>query len=316
MKLSTKIRSWLGTAIDSATRVDLCTASEQARLASWELVKSKLETTGQRDLRLDELARTIATTVRTDAATQTGIRARYVLASYKCGLTAHVRFADYIQRVSVDAPANGGQKAKGDTLTALTQQLQAVIAAEQSRTGELHRLLLQTHAQWQETNQSLVQRTLMHVEKSLTQQATRIEGYETRHLEQLALTDRLLSMAEERQKAREQMELDKSKHNYTKEKLDMMVPVIINRLMGGGPGTGTPFFGEEMLTKFLGGLKPEQIDRLMQSNLLTQEQMMLVGELYMSYAQREEARKRGLNGASSPAPPPTETPPPGEGLPS
>jgi hypothetical protein len=302
MKLSTKIRTWLGTVVESATRVDVCTQNEQARLATWALAPdAKVETLAQRDLRLDALARTIAGFVRSDAKTQTGLRARYLLVSYRTSVHATVRFADYSHRLSVDAPASGAVSVKGDAVASLTTQMTAVIAAEQARSGEMHRLLLATHAQWQETNQQIVNRTLMSVEKALTQAAARIDGYEARHLEQLALTDRLLSMQEERQAAREQAALDKEKHNFTKEKLDLLVPVLLNRLMGGGPGKGTPFFGEEIVQRLLGGLKPEQVDSLMQSGklALTPEQLMLVGELYVSYGERENARKRGLNGAPS-----------------
>lgn len=306
MKLSTKIRAWLGTVVDAgnATRIDVCTQQEQARLSTWSLTpEAKVETLPQRDLRLDALARTIATFVRSDAKTQTGMRARYLLLSYRATAIATVRVGDYLHRIAIDAPASGATTAKGDAVTALTTQMQAVIASEQARSGEMHRLLLATHAQWQESNQAIVSRTLLSVEKALTQAAARIEGYEARHLEQLALTDRLLSMQEERQAARDQAALDKEKHAFTREKLDMLVPVLLNRIMGGGPGKGTPYFGEEIVSRLLGGLKPEQVESLMQTGklALSPEQLMLVGELYMSYGERATAQKRALNGAA-PAP--------------
>jgi hypothetical protein len=314
MKLSTKVRTWLIVASDGgATRADLCTANEHARLATWPIgPETKSETSSQRELRLEALSHAIAAVTRTDAKTQIGLRATYVLASYKAAVNATVRFPDYMHRLSVDAPASGGAKQKGDTITALTAQLQAVIAAEQARSGELHRLLLATHQQWGEANQQIVNRTMANVEKNTAHLVARIEGYEKRHLEQLALTDRLLSMQADREAAREQAALDKEKHAFTREKLDLLVPVLLNRIMGGGPSKGTPFFGEEMLQRLLGGLKPEQVDQLMRSGTmsLSPEQLMIVGELYMSYGERADAaKKRGLNGAPT-SPEASAEPPP------
>jgi hypothetical protein len=109
-------------------------------------------------------------------------------------------------------------------------------------------------------------------------------------------SEELLNMNVERERERHEMQLESKRLEMMGDKLESLLPVFINRVMGGGPGKGTPYTGEEIVMQLLGSLKPEQIDGFMSAAGFSPEQQALFGELYMSYASKfEEKRKRKLN---------------------
>lgn len=124
--------------------------------------------------------------------------------------------------------------------------------------------------------------------RSLEARDRRIEDLENRHFKMLELYEKLQSMQHERdlELVREQRADERSK--FLKEKLDMLTPVLMNKLLGKG-GASTPALGEELMRQFLKSLAPNQIDALM--GMLSPEQAAVIGEVYEAYAKREMDRE-------------------------
>jgi len=135
--------------------------------------------------------------------------------------------------------------------------------------------------------------------RALEQRDRRIEDLENRHFKMLELYEKLQSMQHERdlEVVREQRADERTK--FLKEKLDMLAPVLMNKLLG-KEGATAPALGEELMRQFLKSLAPNQIDALM--GMLRPEQAAVIGEVYEAYAKREMER-------DGPSPPtPTEEP--------
>jgi hypothetical protein len=72
-------------------------------------------------------------------------------------------------------------------------------------------------------------------------------------------------------------------------KLAAILPLGLNRLMGGGPGKGAPA-ADAILRQFFTSLTKEDIEQLMRTGI-DDEKKVLIGELYMSYMQAEASAK-------------------------
>ena len=134
--------------------------------------------------------------------------------------------------------------------------------------------------------------------RALEQRDRRIEDLENRHFKMLELYEKLQSMQHERdlEVVREQRADERTK--FLKEKLDMLAPVLMNKLLG-KEGATAPALGEELMRQFLKSLAPNQIDALM--GMLRPEQAAVIGEVYEAYAKREMERD-----GPPPATPPEE----------
>jgi len=123
--------------------------------------------------------------------------------------------------------------------------------------------------------------------RALEQRDRRIEDLENRHFKMLELYEKLQSMQHERdlEVVREQRADERTK--FLKEKLDLLAPVLMNKLLG-KEGATAPALGEELMRQFLKSLAPNQIDALM--GMLRPEQAAVIGEVYEAYAKREMER--------------------------
>jgi hypothetical protein len=89
------------------------------------------------------------------------------------------------------------------------------------------------------------------------------------------------------------------------QKLEMLLPIVVNRFAGGGPGKGRPYMGEAIVRQLLGSLTRDQLDSMIgDGSGLTDDQRALFGELYLSYAEqfeKEKERKRKGTRINDPA---------------
>ena len=133
--------------------------------------------------------------------------------------------------------------------------------------------------------------------RALEQRDRRIEDLENRHFKMLELYEKLQSMQHERdlEVVREQRADERTK--FLKEKLDMLAPVLMNKLLG-KEGATAPALGEELMRQFLKSLAPNQIDALM--GMLRPEQAAVIGEVYDAYVKREMERESPPPSAPSP----------------
>jgi hypothetical protein len=140
------------------------------------------------------------------------------------------------------------------------------------------------------------------------------KAYEHR-IQGIRLYEDLLSQKNEREVRRDELALKESGQKYWIEKAEYFAPVVLNRLLQGGPGKGAPGL-EAMLNALFANMNPETLKLLIGPNgPLTDEERLVVGEIYMSLANKDAARKKGrrpLNSSSSaahdpPPPPAAET---------
>jgi hypothetical protein len=107
----------------------------------------------------------------------------------------------------------------------------------------------------------------------------------------LEMYEKLQSMQMDRERERAEMQLAEERQKFLAGKVEMVLPVLMNRLLGGGPGKGTPFFGEEMVRQIMGNISPQEVEAFMRSAALRPELQTLFTELYLSYWNQEQARK-------------------------
>jgi hypothetical protein len=102
---------------------------------------------------------------------------------------------------------------------------------------------------------------------------------------------------------RKQFELDERRQKYLTDKLDNFAPVALNRLLGGGPGTGKLPMGDELIKQLFGKMSGERVEALLtgQPITLSPDEAMLAAEIYATFGSKEAAREamrnaRPLNG--------------------
>jgi hypothetical protein len=135
-----------------------------------------------------------------------------------------------------------------------------------------------------------------HYEKLVGQLMDRNESLESRRFDTIRLAENMLSQHAEREAERLAETRNREMQQHMVGKIDLLLPVVINRLAGGGPGKGRPYMGEEIVRRLLGSLSKDQLDGMIgDGSGLSDDQRVLFGELYMSYAaqfEKEQEAKR------------------------
>lgn len=134
----------------------------------------------------------------------------------------------------------------------------------------------------------------VHAEQLIDRQAKEITRLTSERIEVWKLLEQVQTMHLEREQIRQAMVLEGKRDEFIFEKLNAIVPVALNRLMGGGPGKGTPYFGEEMLRSLLGSFTPEQTDAMLKNQplCLSEAQLAVIAELTLAYAEKEKQKQR------------------------
>ena len=179
----------------------------------------------------------------------------------------------------------GGNAGKGESAEEGSAQERLLGMLLKGHT-ELHRLLI--------TSQ---QGRTIASERMIANLSAALDNHEKRRIDTLDLYEKLVDGKARRERDEKAFALEERKADMLEKKIDQLAPIVVNRLMGGGPGKGTPYMGEEMVKQLLGGLSKETIDKLMAG--LPPEQVALFSELYMAYAAAEEARKINENAAKA-----------------
>lgn len=104
--------------------------------------------------------------------------------------------------------------------------------------------------------------------------------------------EELNNQALEREMERKRLAGKEKRQDELVEQLKSYLPLALNRLLGGGKGKGGPL-GNEMMMRFLGSLKPEQIESLTESANLTADQTVILSELFVTFGKEYERRLAG-----------------------
>jgi hypothetical protein len=140
-----------------------------------------------------------------------------------------------------------------------------------------------------------------HYKALLAAREKRIEELEAKYFKVTELYERLTSMQHERDLEVMRIQQQDKRQDFLKEKLDMLAPVIVAKMVPGASKGGA--LGEELIRQFLKSLSPKQMEAIVGS--LSPEQAAVINEVYVAYGEREmardEAKKAGkkTNGATN-----------------
>lgn len=130
-----------------------------------------------------------------------------------------------------------------------------------------------------------------HYKGILRQRDARIAELEEKHSKVIELYEQLTSMQHQRDLEIIREKRNDKKHDFVREKLDMLAPVVMSKMLGRGTSKGDgSMFGEDMLRGFLASLKPEQMNAIM--GALNPEQVVTMAEIYQKYGEREMERQK------------------------
>jgi hypothetical protein len=280
------IRDWLDSVLErGADRVELRAKSDDSRIGNWKLAANDNKGTSK-------LATSIAREAQRDGACENATSVTYVLYAFRGeheGLVARMRF-------QVDGSRAGANKKGGELEEIENPNLADVCKALLKQCKELHGLLIMNQEHRAETDQKTIERLLEQINQHEMKRSQLLEAWE-----------RVQSMQMQREREAQEMRLSEQRQKYIGDKLDMLIPIAANRLLGGGSGKGTPYMGEEMVRQIMGNISPDEVDAFMRSTNMRPELQALFTELYMAYYQKEQAKratseKNGSTGATKGAP--------------
>ena len=137
------------------------------------------------------------------------------------------------------------------------------------------------------------QEIILQYQQILAARDKRIEDLEARHFKVLELHERLASMQHERDMEIVRAQQSDKRTDFLKEKLDMLAPVLVSKMIGKGAGGAA--LGEELMRQFLKSLTPDQMTKIVGS--LAPEQAAVINEIYLAYGEREVANEEGAKSA-------------------
>lgn len=265
------VANWLRSqAAEGCCRVILCqrVGSEQQHVREWSVPDG---------LDADALAKEITKRMLDEARVLRG-PSMYLLFSFKPDTSSY--FDRRICRVE-------GIGASADTLLGDTEQADPRgIVSQMMRHNEASAKI--------SLGQTLA--IVEHYKQILRERDARIATLEERHTQVIELQERLMSMQHARDVDLIREKRSDKKQAFVRDKLDMLAPVILSKVLDAGTpkGQGT-MFGEELLRQFLKSLGPEQMFAI--TNALGPEQVVTLHEIFERYSARETERQQKVTTA-------------------
>lgn len=251
------------------SRVDLCEwrgGNPGARVRSWELAANESND-------LDRIAGQMRASADADGAAQPGQKVTYVLVAF--------RDSEQIDRCFVQV---AGSNARAQGITEDVHDMPGVLAQLMRAHNELASIVIRATQGRDDAYMRQIDQLSQALEKTQGLNMTMMVEH------QKAL---LFNLEQERIQA-ETRRIDK-RDAYVMEKLNLLGPLLVNRLLGGGPGKGAPA-GDAMLAAVFESLTPEEVNAFAALNIGDDKKAMFI-ELYMAYAARA---KRALNSDQNP----------------
>jgi hypothetical protein len=282
-----EVREWLGSvSAEGVGRLDLMRFVDQARVREWRWTAAANDT-----VNLDERAKEILRTAERDGLARYQREVTYVLVAYRRDDDGGTQFAE----LTVTVPGRSSRSGRpGPGEDEHPANVVGMLQQSMKHNADLHRLLLASH-----------EGRTASLERQLAYLTERVEAADKRHMTVLQLAEAMASAKLEREMQEQQLRLEEQKQRWLSDKLDKFVPIVINRALGGGPGTGKLFMGEELIRQLFGSMDGPRVEALLKGEpiSLTNDEAMLVAEIYTTYGTVEKAREamraRTLNGAGS-----------------
>jgi hypothetical protein len=271
-----QVHEWLeGVLEQGIDRLELRNKHDDARVRLWQWKQPPAA---------EKLASQITREAERDGACQAGPVVTYVLFAFLA------QGEGYLARMPIQVEGRAKKTPGGDELESATTT--GLVAMMMKQLSELHRLLIMSQEGRAEADARTIDRLLEQNLKHEMQRAALLEAWE-----------KLQSMQLDRERERLEMQLSEQRQKYLGEKLDMVFPIVVNRLLGGGKAQGTPYLGEEIVRQIVGNLRPEEFESFMRATSMRPELQALFSELYMAYVEKEQARKATDAADAQPSPP-------------
>ena len=213
-------------------------------------------------------AEMLRSATRDGRGVQQGVRVSYVLLAFD---EAHKQVDRLFLQVASGAAATTDTQAlevrdlggvASHVLTELTKMSALVVRAFEGRDEALLEQLKHTTAR------------LQTVERDREESLVKMQRFILFEMEQRQLTAKL--------------EREEKRDAQIFEKVSAWGPMIVTRLLGGGPGKGAPA-ADAMLSALFESFTEAEVSALMDAPI-SQEKKMLFGELYMSFMKAKEAK--------------------------
>ena len=127
---------------------------------------------------------------------------------------------------------------------------------------------------------------ISHYRNLLAAREKRIEELEAKYWKVADLYEQLTSMQHQRELEVMRMQQADKRQEFLKDKLDMLAPVLMSKVMPGASRSGA--LGEELVRQFLKSLSPKQMEAIV--GALSPEQAAVINEVYVAYGEREVAK--------------------------
>jgi hypothetical protein len=284
-----EVREWVSDMLaEGADRLELRAKHDDARVRQWPLAANDTTDKG----RAERLAQQIVREATRDGSCQNVATVVYAAFAFRGESDG------YLARMPLEVegrPRKSGASGSCMDTPIESASLQGVVTMLMKEHGELHRLLIMS----QEGRAEADSRTIDRLREQLNQ-------HEMKRAVMLEMYEKLQSMQMEREQQRQDMKVAEERQKDLGKKIDMILPVVVNRVLGGGPGKGTPYLGEEMIRQIMGNLTEAEFSGFMRMASFRPELQILFVELYKAYYNEEQARKdaeaaaAGQNGAAKP----------------
>jgi hypothetical protein len=273
-------REWLSSvASEGLGRLELLRYIDRSRVREWRWPGAAA---ANDSINLDERAKEMVRTAERDGLSRYQREVSYLLIAYRPEDQGGGDFAEHTFRVPGGSSKGGahGDDEQPATRDGLLQQLM-------KHNADMHRLLLASH----EGRTASLERQLVYL-------TDRVEAADKRHMHVITLAEELASQKMEQELQRKQFELEERRQKYVSEKLDTFAPVALNRLLGGGPGSGKLPMGDELIKQLFGKMSAERVEALLtgQPITLSADEAMLVAEIYATFGSKDAAREAARNG--------------------
>jgi hypothetical protein len=144
----------------------------------------------------------------------------------------------------------------------------------------MHRMVLQSTESREQTSQHTIDRLL----KKIDDQDNVIRNHDLKRMQLVELAEDLAKDQLARDIQRREITLKERQQDWLADRLDNLVPILMNRALGGGPGKGAGLMGQPLLMRLFSKITPEQFDGIQRAGL-SPDQLAILGELYLSYEQ-------------------------------
>ena len=269
-----EIVTWLESLGQKATTIELRRPGAPKRIGRWERPANG-------NASHDELAQKILKAAQVDAMAR-------LIPIVVYDLDAFGPSSDDSGEGTYPLRVKGASSGKAGALDVYEADIGQAFVHVLRQNADLMRLLMAS----KETGQEVLMRQIEYQGKALA-------GADERRVELFRLLEDLGS-------ARTAIEIEKAnttllekRQEIVAKQLQYYMPVVMNRLLGGGPGTGKTPMAEQLVDTLLGHMTREQTEALIKGDpvAFSEEQRVLFAELYTAAAAKHAAREARPIGA-------------------